>query len=118
MRGKRVTFPGMVVPAILLAPQLAITFVFFVWPAIQSLRNALFRQDAFGLAEEFVGLDNFIKLFAEPDYASAFGLTLLFAVATTALSMGFALLFAALADGVVKGAAIYKALLTDRKSVV
>ena len=50
MRGKRVTFPGIVVPAILLAPQLAITFIFFVWPAIQSLRNALFRQDAFGLA--------------------------------------------------------------------
>ena len=55
-----------------------------------NLGNALFRQDAFGLAEQFVGLDNFIKLFAEPDYASAFGLTLLFAVATTALSMGFA----------------------------
>lgn len=112
MRGKRVTFPGLAVPAILLAPQLAITFIFFVWPAIQSLRNALFRQDAFGLAEEFVGLDNFIKLFAEPDYAAAFALTLVFAVATTALSMGFALLFAVLADGVVKGAAIYKSLLT------
>jgi sn-glycerol 3-phosphate transport system permease protein len=112
MRGKRVTFPGMVVPAILLAPQLAITFVFFVWPAIQSLRSALFRQDAFGLSEDFVGLDNFIKLFAEPDYGYAFGLTLFFAAATTVLSMGFALLFAVLADGVVKGAAVYKSLLT------
>lgn len=112
MRGKRVTFPGMVVPAILLAPQLAITFVFFVWPAIQSLRSALFRQDAFGLSEDFVGLDNFIKLFAEPDYGHAFGLTLFFAAATTVLSMGLALLFAVLADGVVKGAAIYKSLLT------
>src|SRR5262245_55521703 len=68
MRGKRVTFPGMVVPALLLAPQLAITFVFFVWPSIQSLRSSLFRQDAFGTSEEFVGLANFIKLFADPDY--------------------------------------------------
>lgn len=112
MRGKRVTFPGMVVPAILLAPQLAITFVFFVWPAIQSLRSALFRQDAFGMSEEFVAFDNFIKLFAEPEYVHAFGLTLFFALATTLLSMGLALLFAVLADGVVKGAAIYKSLLT------
>ncbi len=112
MRGKRVTFPGMAVPAILLAPQLAVTFVFFVWPAIQSLRSALFRQDAFGMSEEFVFLDNFIKLFAEPDYGQAFGLTLFFALATTVLSMGLALLFAVLADGVVKGAAIYKSLLT------
>ncbi|MGO4737071.1 sn-glycerol-3-phosphate ABC transporter permease UgpA [Bosea sp. 2KB_26] len=112
MRGKRVTFPGMAVPAILLAPQLAVTFVFFVWPAIQSLRSALFRQDAFGMSEEFVFLDNFIKLFAEPDYGQALGLTLFFALATTVLSMGLALLFAVLADGVVKGAAIYKSLLT------
>lgn len=112
MRGKRVTFPGMAVPALLLAPQLAVTFVFFVWPALQSLRSALFRQDAFGMSEEFVFLDNFIKLFAEPDYGHAFGLTLFFALATTVLSMGFALLFAVLADSVVKGAAIYKSLLT------
>lgn len=111
MRGKRVTFPGIAVPALLLAPQLAITFVFFVWPSIQSLRSSLFRQDAFGTSEEFVGLGNFMKLFAEPDYGYAFALTLFFAVATTALSMGFALLFAVLADSVVKGASIYKSLL-------
>jgi len=111
MRGKRVTFPGMVVPALLLAPQLAITFVFFVWPSIQSLRSSLFRQDAFGTSEEFIGLGNFMKLFAEPDYGYAFALTLFFAAATTALSMGFALLFAVLADSAVKGASIYKSLL-------
>jgi len=112
MRGKRVTFPGMAVPALLLAPQLAITIVFFVWPAFQSLRSALFRQDAFGLGEEFVGLDNFTRLFGEPAYATAFGLTLVFALATTVLCMALALLFAALADSVVKGATIYKSLLT------
>jgi sn-glycerol 3-phosphate transport system permease protein len=108
---KRATFPGIAVPALLLAPQLAITFIFFVWPSIQSLRSALFRQDAFGTSEEFVGLDNFIRLFADPDYGHAFGLTLFFAAATTVLSMSLALLFAVLADGVVKGASIYKSLL-------
>jgi sn-glycerol 3-phosphate transport system permease protein len=111
MRGKRVTFPGITVPVLLLAPQLAITFVFFVWPSIQSLRSSLFRQDAFGTSEEFVGLDNFVRLFAEPDYAYSFGLTIFFAAATTALAMGVALLLAVLADGIVKGAAIYKSLL-------
>jgi sn-glycerol 3-phosphate transport system permease protein len=108
---KRATFPGIAVPVLLLAPQLAITFIFFVWPSIQSLRSSLFRQDAFGISEEFVGFDNFVRLLGDPDYAHAFGLTLFFAAATTALSMGFALLFAVLADGVVKGASIYKSLL-------
>ena len=112
MRSKRVTFPGIAVPALLLAPQLAITIVFFVWPAFQSLRGALFQQDAFGLGENFVGFDNFTKLFGDPAYAMAFGLTLLFALTTTALCMIVALVFAALADSVVKGAAIYKSLLT------
>ena len=37
MRGKRVAFSGITTPALLLAPQLAVTLVFFVWPAAQSL---------------------------------------------------------------------------------
>jgi sn-glycerol 3-phosphate transport system permease protein len=112
MRGKAVTFPGLIVPAVLLAPQLAITLVFFVWPAVQSLRGALFQQDAFGLAEQFVGMENFTRLFGDTDYLHALGLTLVFALGTTALAMGTALLLAALADRVVKAAALYKALIT------
>lgn len=112
MRGKRTTFPGFVTPAILLAPQLAITLVFFVWPAAQSLRGSLFQQDPFGFSEQFVGLDNFVTLLRQPDYLYAIGLTIVFALAVTVLSMGFALLFAALADGVVRGARLYASLLT------
>ncbi len=112
MRGKRVIFPGTTVPILLLAPQLAITLVFFVWPAIQSLRSSVFDQDAFGFSEEFVGLANFIKLFREPDYGYAVGLTVVFAASTTLLAMGFSLLFAVLADRVLKGAGWYKSMLT------
>ena len=112
MRGKRVIFPGKAVPVLLLAPQLAITLIFFVWPAIQSLRSSLFDQDAFGFSEEFVGIANFAKLFKEPDYPFAVGLTVIFAGATTVLAMGFALLFAVLADRGLKGAGFYKSMLT------
>src|SRR6266700_3496596 len=59
MQDKRVTFPGVVVPLALLLPQLAITFVFFVWPSLRSLQGSLFEQDAFGLSERFVGFGNF-----------------------------------------------------------
>lgn len=111
MRGKRVTFPGVVTPALLLAPQLAITLIFFVWPAFQSLRGSLFQQDAFGFSEQFVGLDNFATLFRQEDYLYAIGLTIVFSLAVTLLSMGFALLFAALVDRVVRGAAIYASFL-------
>src|SRR5260370_8590912 len=80
MQDKRVNFPGVVVPLALLFPQLAITFVFFVWPSLRSLQGSLFEQDAFGLSERFVGFGNFARILSDPGYLSALGVTLLFAV--------------------------------------
>jgi sn-glycerol 3-phosphate transport system permease protein len=111
MQEKRVIFPGVLFPVALLAPQLAITFVFFVWPSLQSLNASLFREDAFGLTQEFVGLANFSRILSDPTYLSALGITLVFSAGTTALAMGIALPLAVLADRVVKGAAVYKALI-------
>jgi sn-glycerol 3-phosphate transport system permease protein len=111
MQEKRVIFPGVLFPVALLAPQLAISFVFFVWPSLQSLKASLFREDAFGLAQEFVGLANFSRILSDPTYLSSLGITLVFSAGTTALAMGIALPLAVLADRVVKGAAVYKALI-------
>ena len=112
MQDKRVIFPGILVPLLLLAPQLAITFVFFVWPGFQSVRSSLFEQDAFGLAEQFVGFANFARILSDPAYLSSFWITIVFAVGTTALSMGIALVLAVLADRAVKAASTYKLLIT------
>ena len=112
MQDKRVIFPGLLVPLLLLAPQLAITFVFFVWPGLQSIRSSLFEQDAFGLAEQFVGAANFARILSDPAYLSSFWITIVFAAGTTALSMGIALVLAVLADRAVKGASTYKLLIT------
>lgn len=112
MQDKRVIFPGILVPVALLVPQLAITFVFFVWPGLQSIRSSLFEQDAFGLAEQFVGFGNFSRILSDPAYLSSFWITIVFAVCTTALSMGIALMLAILADRAVKAASTYKLLIT------
>jgi sn-glycerol 3-phosphate transport system permease protein len=111
MQEKRVTFPGLLVPLLLLVPQLAITFAFFVWPSLRSLQSSLFEQDAFGLSERFVGLGNFARILSDPGYLSALGVTLVFALATTALAMSVALALAVVADRAVRGAAVYKALI-------
>jgi sn-glycerol 3-phosphate transport system permease protein len=112
MQDKRVIFPGVLVPLALLLPQLAITFVFFVWPGLQSIRGSLFEQDAFGLAEQFVGFANFTRILSDPAYLTSFWITVVFAVGTTALSMSIALMLAVLADRAVKAAATYKLLIT------
>jgi sn-glycerol 3-phosphate transport system permease protein len=111
MQDKRVTFPGVVVPLALLLPQLAITFVFFVWPSLRSLQGSLFEQDAFGLSERFVGFGNFARILSDPGYLSSLGVTFVFASATTALAMSVALALAVVADRAVRGSAVYKALI-------
>ena len=52
----RVAFPNKLLPYLLVAPQIAITLVFFFWPASQALYQSLLREDPFGLASTFVGL--------------------------------------------------------------
>jgi sn-glycerol 3-phosphate transport system permease protein len=108
---KRVTFRNLWLPYLLVAPQLAITAVFFLWPAGQALYQSLLREDAFGLSTEFVWFDNFDRLFNDRLYLASFWRTLFFSGAVTFLSMGFALLLATMADRVIRGATGYKTLL-------
>src|SRR5260370_30696202 len=111
MQDKLVICPGRIVPLLLLVPQLAITFAFFVWPSLRSLQGSLFEQDAFGLSERFVGFGNFARILSDPGYLSALGVTLVFAVATTALAIGVELSFALLADRAVFVSAVHTALI-------
>ena len=66
---KRVVFRSRWLPYVLVAPQIVITLVFFFWPAGQALYQSLLRQDAFGINLEFVGLENFHDLFADPIFS-------------------------------------------------
>jgi sn-glycerol 3-phosphate transport system permease protein len=111
MQTKRVTFGGYALPALLVAPQLAITLVFFVWPASQALYQSVLQEDPFGLKREFVGLANFQRLFADPAYPNSFGITAAFSIAVAAIALGGALFFAAMADWVIRGARVYTTLL-------
>ena len=108
---RRVVFPGCLVPALLLAPQLAVTFVFFYWPAAQAILQSVRHEDAFGLSARFVGLDNFAAVFADPAYLASVEVTLVFSLAVAFLALTSGLLFAVMADKVVHGARFYKTVL-------
>ncbi len=94
-----------------MAPQIAVTLVFFIWPAGQAVQQAFLFQDAFGLRQTFVWFENFRVLLGDPLYLGAVGRTLLFTVAVTALSMAPALLLAVMADRHIRGAGAYRTLL-------
>jgi hypothetical protein len=79
---KRVTFGGVVLPLLLLTPQLVITFVFFLWPASQALRQSLLKQDPFGLRTTFVWFDNFERVLGDPGYLHSLQVTVVFSITT------------------------------------
>src|SRR5262249_16398491 len=108
---KRAIFGGRVLPYLLLAPQLLVTIIFFYWPASQAVWQSFLLQDAFGLRTDFVWLENYRPLLANPDYYRAVATTLTFSVAVTALSLSLALLLAVQADKNIAGAGAYKTLL-------
>ena len=108
---KRVVFKDPVLPYLLLAPQIIITLVFFIWPAIQALKQSLFVEDAFGLSSEFIWFENFETLFDDPLYLESLWITAFFSLAVAAIALAGALYLAVQADRVVKGALAYRTLL-------
>lgn len=108
---KRVVFKSAWLPYALVAPQIAITVIFFFWPAIVAMYYAFLVQDPFGLTSHFVWFQNFADLFHSPEYLASFKVTALFSLLVALVSMSLSLLLAVMADHVIRGAVGYKTLL-------
>jgi sn-glycerol 3-phosphate transport system permease protein len=107
---KRVTFNNRVLPYLLVFPQIAITVIFFLWPASQALWQSMLRQDPFGLRTTFVWFRNFENLFSSAIYLEVLENTAIFSIAVAFLSMSIALVLAVMADRVIRGAMAYRTL--------
>ena len=108
---KRVRFQSVWLPWLLVAPQMAIVLVFFFWPAGQALWQSVLQQDAFGTSTEFVGLENFSRLWADSTYLASFQTTAVFSVLVAVIGLSIALVLATMANRVGLGGTVYKALL-------
>ncbi len=108
---KRVVFKHKFFPYFLIAPQIIITLVFFIWPASQAIYQSVLQEDAFGLSRNFVGLDNFAYIFTDETYLHSIYVTIIFSFFVAAIAMSFSLLLATMADRVIKGATTYKTLI-------
>lgn len=108
---KRVVFQNRWLPYLLVAPQLAITLIFFFLPAGQAIYQSVLMQDPFGLSTDFVGLQNFETLLSDPNYVSSFKITMVFSAIVAFLGLAISLLLAVCADRVLRGASAYKTFL-------
>jgi sn-glycerol 3-phosphate transport system permease protein len=108
---KRVTFNERWLPYFLVAPQIAITLVFFFWPSGQAIWQSLLLEDAFGGNTKFVWFDNFTHLFKDPAYWASVRVTVVFSALVASIGLALSLLLAVMADRVIRGATAYRTFL-------
>ncbi|MBF9059586.1 sn-glycerol-3-phosphate ABC transporter permease UgpA [Rhodobacterales bacterium HKCCSP123] len=111
MQTKRTIFGNKGLPYLLLAPQLIITGIFFLWPAAQAVRQSFLREDAFGLNFTFVGLRNYERLLDSPEYLNAIKVTVIFSISTVILALGVSLVLALAVDRMIRSGRAYTTLL-------
>src|SRR6204780_5907501 len=106
----RAIFSGRLLPYLLILPQLAVSLIFFYWPAAQALWQSFLVQDAFGLSTEFVWFENYVSLLQTPSYYQAIGVTFVFSALVAFFSLTIGLLLAVMANHI-PGIQIYRTFL-------
>jgi sn-glycerol 3-phosphate transport system permease protein len=108
---KRALFSGRILPYLLLVPQMAITLIFFYWPASQAIWQSFLMEDAFGTSTEFVGFENYRLVLEQPEYYRAMVTTIIFSTLVAFFSLACSLLLATQADKNLRGGETFKTLL-------
>ncbi|MDF3074638.1 MAG: u [Alphaproteobacteria bacterium] len=108
---KRATFNHKTLPYLLLAPQIAVTIIFFFWPSGQAIWQSLLLEDSFGGNSRFVWFRNFERLFEDPTYGHAFWNTAVFSFLVAGIGLALSLLLAVMADRTIRGSTGYKTFL-------
>lgn len=85
-------------PWMFLAPALLVFLYFKFIPMARGLQMSFYKV-SFGDADEWVGLDNFVRVFTEEALRGAAGRTLLYVLVTVSLSAAIALLLAQALQG-------------------
>lgn len=94
---------------IFIAPVTIGLLIFYVWPFIQNFWFSFNDVNKFNMAT-FCGLDNYKKLFEEPELMLALKNTILYAVITVPIGLFISLLLATLLNSKIKGKGIYRTI--------
>lgn len=102
---KRAHFDDWRLPFWLLAPQLFILLLFFFIPSVRALLQAFQLTDPFGATTQWVGFQNFERLFRSGVYWSSVQVTLAFTLAQNILTLSAALVLAFATNHIARGRA-------------
>ncbi len=100
-----------VMPYLLLIPTFFVIITFIYAPAVNSFRMSFFRENKFGTKIMFTGLDNFEKVFTNPEYINIALFTLFYVGLTVTITILFSFLLALLLNKNVPGTYLYRAMI-------
>ena len=86
-----------------IGPALLLIFGVVLWPAFEMLRTSLSRISVSGLAQGFTGLDNFERLFADPDLLGIMTRTLVWVFVVVSVTIVVSLGLSALLNAAFPG---------------
>lgn len=96
---------------VFLAPALVLYGVFFVVPMVQAFYVALFRWRGVSVAKQFVGIENFRKLFTgDPVFWQCLSHNLMFLIVSLLIVIPLSLFFASVLAGRIRGAEVYRSV--------
>lgn len=100
-------------PYLFLAPSFAILLVFLIFPLSWNIYIALHDVSLTTLLKEweYVGLENFVTLFDDPNFYTSLKVTLMFVGGSVALQFGVGILMALVLNQQIRGLGVYRAIL-------
>jgi len=95
--GRNINRTNLIRPWLFLFPALAVLGLYLAYPVVETLRLSLTERLPGG-GSQFVGLENYARMAAEPKFREALGNNMLWLIVVPALSTAFGLLAAQLTD--------------------
>lgn len=87
-----------ITPYLFILPGLALLLLFVYYPIVQNLRYSVLNWELFSGSKEFVGFNNYVKMFRSEAFWVAFRNNLLYIVISLVFQVGFSLVLAAILE--------------------
>lgn len=88
-------------------PQIVFFLVFTVYPIIMSYVYSTFEWSGIGPLTDFVGFDNFIRLFQDPRFWNAFSNTFIYMIGVTVILLPTSLILAIILNNILKKSSVF-----------
>ena len=100
---------GLWTALLFLSPTLVVVTVFIVFPILFSFYLSFHQWNLFQASHEFIGLENYVRMFTDPEFWVVFRNTILYTIGTVPVNMALALVVAFLLNKKIAGKKLLRA---------